>query len=42
MLADEMGKSINLPSVNAAAKELAALGNWDGPKTSMKECRCRK
>jgi len=36
MLADEMGKSINLPSVNAAAKELAALGNWDGAKPSMK------
>jgi len=36
MLADVMGKSINLLSVNAAAKELAALGNWDGAKPSMK------
>ena len=36
MLADEMGKSINLPSVTAAAKELVALGNWDGAKASMK------
>ena len=36
ILADEMGKSINLPSVNVAAKELAAIGNWDGTKASMK------
>ena len=36
MLAEEMGKSINLPSVSAAAKELSSLGNWDGAKTSMK------
>ncbi|MEI6867802.1 MAG: NADH-quinone oxidoreductase subunit G [Actinomycetes bacterium] len=30
MLADEMGAPINLPSVAAAAREIAALGNWDG------------
>ena len=36
MLAEEMGKSINLPSVSAAAKELSSLGNWDGAKTSIK------
>ena len=36
MLADEMGKSINLPSVNAAAKEFASLGNWDGGTATMK------
>jgi NADH-quinone oxidoreductase subunit G len=36
MLADEMGKSINLPSVSAARKEIAALGNWEGAKNQMK------
>ena len=35
MLADEMGKSINLPSVSAARKEIASLGNWDGATTKM-------
>ena len=32
MLADEMKKPISLPSVTAAAKELLALGKWDGAK----------
>jgi NADH-quinone oxidoreductase subunit G len=32
MLADEMKKPIALPSVTAAAKELLALGKWDGAK----------
>jgi len=36
MLADEMGKSINLPSVSAARKEIASLGNWEGAKNQMK------
>ena len=36
MLADEMGRSINLPSVSAARKEIASLGNWDGNKPEMK------
>ena len=36
MLADEMGRSINLPSVSAARKEIASLGNWDGAKAEMK------
>jgi NADH-quinone oxidoreductase subunit G len=36
MLADEMGRSINLPSVSAARKEIASLGNWDGAKPEMK------
>ena len=36
MLADEMGKSINLPSVSAARKEIASLGNWEGAKDQMK------
>ncbi len=35
MLADEMGKSINLPSVSAARKEIASLGNWEGAATKM-------
>jgi len=30
MLADEMGSPINLPTVSATAREIAALGNWDG------------
>ena len=36
MLADQMGKSINLPTVTSARKEIAALGNWDGTKGVMK------
>ena len=36
MLADEMGKSINLPSVSAARKEIASLGNWEGAENQMK------
>ena len=35
MLADEMGKSINLPTVSAARKEFASLENWDGTKPVM-------
>jgi NADH-quinone oxidoreductase subunit G len=35
MLADEMGKSINLPSVAAARKEIASLGNWEGAAVKM-------
>jgi len=34
MIADEMKKPISLPSVTAAAKEIEALGNWDGAKAS--------
>jgi NADH-quinone oxidoreductase subunit G len=36
MLADEMGAPINLPSVKAARKEIAALGMWDGTAAGMK------
>jgi NADH-quinone oxidoreductase subunit G len=36
MLADEIGKPINLPTVSAARKEFEAIGNWDGAKPSMK------
>ena len=32
MLADEMGKSINLPTVAKAANELASLKDWDGAR----------
>ena len=34
MIADEMKKPISLPSVTAAAKEIEALGKWDGAKAS--------
>ena len=37
MLADEMGAPINLPTVAATAREIAALGNWDGQKTSFEK-----
>ena len=30
MIADEMGAPINLPTVAATAREIEALGNWDG------------
>ena len=30
MIADEMGAPINLPTVAATAREISALGNWDG------------
>jgi NADH-quinone oxidoreductase subunit G len=30
MIADEMGNPINLPTVAATAREISALGNWDG------------
>ena len=33
MLSDEMGKSINLPTVAKAASELASLKDWDGART---------
>ncbi len=29
MLADQMGRPINLPTVQSAAEELASLGNWE-------------
>jgi NADH-quinone oxidoreductase subunit G len=35
MLADEIGKPINLPTVKSAQNELNSLGNWDGNKPSM-------
>ena len=36
MLADEMGKSINLPTVKSARVEFESLGSWDGAKPEMK------
>ena len=35
MLADEIGKPINLPTVKSAQSELSSLGNWDGTKPAM-------
>ena len=35
MIADEMGRSISLATVTAAAKEIASLGRWDGAKISL-------
>ena len=36
MLADEIGKPINLPTVKSARVELESIGNWDGTKPEMK------
>ena len=37
MIADEMGAPINLPTVAATAREIAALGNWDGKKIAFEK-----
>ena len=37
MIADEMGTPINLPTVAATAREIAALGNWDGVAISFEK-----
>jgi NADH-quinone oxidoreductase subunit G len=36
MLADEIGKPINLPTVKSARVEFESLGSWDGAKPEMK------
>ena len=36
MLADEIGKPINLPTVKAARNEFESIGNWDGERAAMK------
>lgn len=36
MIAEEMGATLNLGTVTAAAKEIASLGAWDGARASMK------
>jgi len=35
MLADEIGRPINVATVATAAKELSAIGNWDGAKAGF-------
>lgn len=35
IIADEMGKAIDLPTVAAAAKEFSSIGAWDGEKSSF-------
>ena len=35
MLADEMGTPINLPTVEAAAREMNSLGTWDGARVTF-------
>jgi NADH-quinone oxidoreductase subunit G len=35
MLADELGAPINLPTVAATAREISALGDWDGAKADF-------
>jgi NADH-quinone oxidoreductase subunit G len=35
MLADQLGKSINLPTVAATRREIAALGKWDGARATF-------
>jgi NADH-quinone oxidoreductase subunit G len=37
MIADEMGTPINLPTVAATAREIAALGKWDGKKIAFEK-----
>ena len=37
MIADEMGTPINLPTVAATAREISALGNWDGKKIAFEK-----
>ena len=42
MIAEEMGASLNLGTVTAAAKEIASLGAWDGARTTMKSMKSEK
>jgi NADH-quinone oxidoreductase subunit G len=42
MIAQEMGVSLNLGTVTAAAKEIAAIGTWDGARVSMKPIKSEK
>jgi NADH-quinone oxidoreductase subunit G len=36
MLADEIGKPINLATIKSARNEFESIGNWDGPRNAMK------
>jgi NADH-quinone oxidoreductase subunit G len=42
MIAQEMGASLNLGTVTAAAKEIATLGAWDGVRVTMKPTKEEK
>ena len=42
MIADEMGSSINLPTVAATAREIAALGVWDGKIPAFEKAATKK
>ena len=36
MLADEIGKPINLATIKSVSNEFESIGNWDGPRSAMK------
>ena len=42
MIAQEMGVSLNLGTVTAAAKEIASIGTWDGARATMKPIKSGK
>ena len=42
MIAEEMGTSLNLGTVTAAAKEIASLGTWDGARATLKSTSASK
>ena len=42
MLADEMGSPINLPTVAATAREITALGKWDGKADAFESVAIEK
>jgi NADH-quinone oxidoreductase subunit G len=42
MIADEMGSPINLPTVSATAREIAALGVWDGSIPTFEKAAIEK
>jgi NADH-quinone oxidoreductase subunit G len=42
MIADEMGSPINLPTVSATAREIAALGIWDGGVSAFEKVATEK
>ncbi|CAB4732906.1 unannotated protein [freshwater metagenome] len=42
MIADEMGSPINLPTVSATAREISALGKWDGKSPAFEKASAEK
>ena len=42
MIAEEMGASLNLGTVTAAAREIATIGTWDGARAAMKNISSEK